>query len=350
MQNSVLWAGKCNMAGHSKSSANKTKSRKNRIIVHARHALASIVVRTPKNPHRAFRLTRPRLYMTGADVRAAWRLQLEMWSFVWQWKRILLGLGALYAVLGYVLVGGISQFDYVAFKEATEEVMDGDVGAFGTAFTLFGTALTGGLNPIPTDAQQFLSATLLIFFWLSLVWAARMLAAGKEIRLRDALYNSGAPIVPTLVMLAVIAVQLIPAALGIFGYATALNGGWLDGGVESMSFAIAALLLCLLSAYFVVSSITGLVIATLPGTYPWQALKTARELVINRRWSIVFRVLMVAVHVVLLWGVVLIPIFLLDNWLRFDWLPLVPIFAQAMMGLTLVLTSVYVYKLYRSLL
>jgi hypothetical protein len=151
-------------------------------------------------------------------------------------------------------------------------------------------------------------------------------------------------------MLAIVAVQLIPGALGVFGYSTALKGGWLDGGVESMAFAVAAILLSLLSLYFVVSSLIGLIVVTLPGTYPWQALRAARELVMNRRWAIVLRVFALVVQMLLLWGLVLIPVFLLDMWLRFDWLPLVPIVVQALVGLTLVYTSVYIYKLYRSLL
>jgi hypothetical protein len=320
------------------------------IKIRALRTFKRVFVRTPKNPHHSFRMTKPRMYVTTADLRATWRLLGETWVFIWKFKRIILGLGLLYAVLGFVLVGGISQLDYVAFKDAATQFVDGDLNAIESAFSLFSTALTGGFVAPPTDLQQFISTSLLLFFWLSLVWATRMLSADKEINMRDALYNSGGPIVPTLVMLAIIAVQLIPAALGIFGYATALNGGWLEGGVEAMAFGVAAVLLCLLSAYFVVSSVTGLIVVTLPGAYPWQALQTARQLVMNRRWGIVLRMVVMIVQVVLVWGVVMIPIFLLDNWLRFDWLPLVPIFVQALMGLTLVYTSVYIYRLYRSLL
>ncbi len=329
---------------------NLPKREKASLKIRVRHAFRRIFVRTPQNPHHSFKMTKPKMYVTTADVRAAWRLLGESWAFIWRFKRVILGLGLIYAVVGYILVGGISQMDYVSFKEGVTEFVDGDLGAFETAFSLFGSALTGGLVAPPTDLQQFLSTALMLFFWLSLVWAARMLSADKEINLRDALYNSGAPIVPTLVMLAIIAVQLIPAALGIFGYATALSGGWLDGGIEAFAFAVAAGLLCLMSAYFVVSSVTGLIVVTLPGTYPWHALQTARQLVMNRRWAIVLRILVMVVQMVLVWGVVMIPIFLLDNWLRFDWLPLVPIFVQALMGLTLVYTSVYIYRLYRSLL
>ena len=320
------------------------------IKIRAQRTLKRVFVRTPKNPHHSFRMTKPRMYVTTADLRATWRLLGESWSFIGKNKRIILGLGLIYAVTGYILIGGISQMDYVAFKEGVTEFIDGDLSAIETSLSLFGSALTGGLMAAPTDLQQFLSTALMLFFWLALVWATRMLSADKEINLRDALYNSGTPIVPTLVMLAIIAFQLVPAALGIFGYATALNGGWLEGGVEAMAFAAGAIMLCLLSAYFVVSSVTGLIIVTLPGTYPWHALQTARELVMNRRWAVVLRVLVLVIHMVLVWGIVMIPIFLLDNWLKFDWLPLVPIFVQALMGFTLVYTSVYIYRLYRSLL
>jgi hypothetical protein len=290
------------------------------------------------------------MYVGTSDLKASWRLLIDTWKYVWRFKRILLGLGLLYALVAYFLVGGVSQLDYIAFKDATTQVVDGDVGALGTAFSLFGSALTGNLTSPPSDVQQFMSAMLIILFWLAVVWAARMLAADKEIKMRDALYNSGAPIIPTLAILAVIAAQLAPGAIGVFVYASALNGGWLDGGVESMAFAVAAVLLALLSAYFVVSSLTAMIVITLPGTYPWQALRTARGLVMNRRWGMVLRALTLVVHVVVVWGIVLIPVFLLENWLRFDWLPLVPAFVQGLIGLTLVYTSVYVYRLYRSLL
>lgn len=310
-----------------------------------------VVVRTQGSPHHAFRLTPPKLRRpTSDDFRAVWGLLWGSWRFVWDNKRIMIGLGAIYAVVAYLLVGGVSQLDYVVLKDATMQVADGDLGAIGTAMSMFGAALTGNLSSSPTDMQQLLSAILVLFFWLAIVWATRMLSADKEIKLRDALYNSGTPIIPTLVVLTVIAVQLIPATLGIFAYSTALNGGWLDGGVESMTFAVAAVALSLLSAYFVVSSITAMVVVALPGTYPWQALRYARGLVMGRRWGIVLRVAALLVVVVVAWAIVLVPVFLIDGWLRFDWLPLVPVFMQALIGITIVYTSVYIYKLYRSLL
>ena len=310
-----------------------------------------LVARTPNNPHHAFRMTKPKMYRpTVADLRSTWSILKESWQFTFGvHKRILLGLGLLYAVVAYVLVGGISQVDYVTLKDATLAVIDTGFGAIGNATTLFGAAISGNLTAPASDVQQFLSAFLTLFFWLALVWASRMLMAGKEITMRDALYNSGAPIIPTLATLAIVAVQLVPAALGIFGYTIVANN-WANSGVESMMFALAAAVLVLMSLYFVVSSLIALVIVSLPGTYPWQALREARAFVMGRRWNVVLRVLLLVLAVLVAWAIVLIPAFLLDNWLRFEWLPLIPLTVQLLIGLTLVYTSVYIYKLYRSLL
>jgi len=312
--------------------------------------LRHISSRTPNNPHHAFRMTKPKIYRpTAADVRSTWSLLQTTWQFILAHKRVMLGLGLLYAVLSYLFVGGISQVDYVTLKDATLQVVDSGFGAFGNATTLFGAALSGNLMAPSSDTQQFLSAFMTLFFWLALVWAARMLMAGKDITLRDALYNSGAPIIPTLTTLAVVALQLIPAAVGVFGYTTVANN-WANSGVESMMFAIAAVLLILLSLYLVVSSLIALVIVSLPGAYPWQALREARAFVMGRRWSIVLRILLLILAALAAWAVVLIPAFLLDNWLRFEWLPLIPIIVQLLVGLTLVYSSTYIYRLYRSLL
>lgn len=312
--------------------------------------LTHIFARTPNNPHHAFKMTKPKMYRpTVADLRSSWSLLRGTWQFIIVHKRIMLGLGLLYAGVAYLFVGGISQVDYVMLKDATLQVVDTGFGAFGNATTLFGAALSGNLVAPSSEVQQFFSAFLTLFFWLALVWASRMLMADKEITIRDALYNSATPMVPTLATLCVVALQLVPAALGIFGYVTVANN-WANSGVESMMFAIAAVLLMLLSLYFVVSSLIALVIVSLPGAYPWQALREARAFVMGRRWGIVLRMLLLALVVFVVWAVVLIPVFLLDNWLRFEWLPLVPVMVQLLMGLTLVYTSVYVYKLYRSLL
>src|SRR6266550_388979 len=234
------------------------------VKISAINTLKRLRVRSPKNPHHTLRLTRPKRYRFSAqELKTTWQLLVDAWHFITLHPRVMLGMGLLYAILSYVLVGGISQLDYVAFKDASQDVINGNLGAVGTALSLFGAAVTGNLAAPPSEIQQFISGVLLLFFWLAVVWATRMLSAGKTISLRDALYNSGGPFIPTLVIFAVMAVQLLPGALGVFAYSVAVNGGWLTGGVEAMVFAAAAALLGLISLYFLVSSVVGLIIVTL---------------------------------------------------------------------------------------
>src|SRR5438552_16664181 len=91
------------------SAGSAPKKKRPSLRIRARQTWQRVAVRTPKNPHHSFRLTRPRLYLTTDDLKATWRLQVESWSFIRQHKKILLGLGLLYAVVAYFLLGGISQ-------------------------------------------------------------------------------------------------------------------------------------------------------------------------------------------------------------------------------------------------
>jgi len=286
-----------------------------------------------------------------ATLKSSWWLIWQTLTFIWAHKKIIIGLGLIYTAAVYFLVGGVSQLDYTTFKDASQKVIGGDLGSATTALSLFGATLSGAFNSQMSQLQQFLSGVLAIFFWLSLVWASRMLTAKKSIKLRDALYNSGGPIVPTLAILGIMGLQLTPAALGFFAYATASNGQWLRGGVEAMMFATAAILLSLLSLYWLTTSFIGLVVVTLPGMYPMRALSTARDLVLNRRWSIVIRLIVMGITLLVIWAVVMIPVFMIDTWLRFSWLPLVPIAMQLIItGFSLMFGSIYIYKLYRQLL
>ena len=304
-----------------------------------------------KRPHRTFKLTRlARHKLGGKRLGRIMPLIWDTYKTIWQERRILLGLAAIYAVASYIVVGGISQVDFVDLKDATTQVFQGHLDAIGNAVTLFGSAMSGVLNQQPNQIQQVLGVMLGIVFWLSLIWALRMRFAKEKIKVRDALYNSSAPLVPSLLVALTIIVQLLPAAVGMIVMATALSLGSLQGSIEYITFAFGAGLLLLLSLYWVVASALALVIVTLPQMYPWRALSTASELVIGQRWKLVFRVVLLFAVNTVTWAVVLLPVLLLDGWLRFDWLPLVPITVQALTAVTLVYTATYIYKLYRSLL
>ena len=95
-----------------------------------------------------------------------------------------------------------------------------------------------------------------------------------------------------------------------------------------------------------------MIIVTIPGTYPLQALRIAGDMVSQRRLAILKRVLFLIFVLVLIWSAVLIPIIMLMNWLIsingfLVNIPIVPISMLLMSCSSCVLTSVYIYILYR---
>lgn len=303
-----------------------------------------------KRPHRTFRLTSGRRMLGGKKMPSLLSHIKSTLAFIWREKRVLFVLGLILAVFNFLIVGGVPQGDFVALKEEAQNFILGDWGQAGVVGTMFLSTVAGAAANAATEVQQFMGSLLVLIFWLAFIWAARMRMANKKIKARDAIYSAGAPIIPSIIVLAVIAVQSLPALLGIFAFSVTQSEGFMEGGVESMMMAAAMALLCLLSAYWVSASVVGMIMVTLPQTYPFQALAGASQLVVGQRWRLVTHALTAIVVVLVFWAVVLIPSLVLDGWLRFDWLPIVPIIAQFLTAFSVMFTSLYMYRLYRSLL
>lgn len=304
-----------------------------------------------RRPHRTFKKTqRPRQQLGGNPVPPVSFLLSDTLVFVWSEKRLFICLAFLYSAITYIFIGGISQFDFIALREATSDVIGGDLAAFGNMLVLFGGILGSATASAPSQLQQFLSVLIGFIFWLAIIWAARMRLAGKTVRMRDALYNCCGPLIPSFTILITILLQLVPSLLAVLGWSLLEMTGWIKGGVEAMIIITAIFLVFLLSAYWISGSLVALVIATLPGTYPWRALSAASELVIGQRWRLALHMGVISVLILVVWVVGIGLALVFDNWLRFDWFPIIPILVQLFSGVTLVVIAVYIYKLYRSLL
>lgn len=301
-------------------------------------------------PHRSFRVTPTRSYKKGGPVIKVWPLITGSFILIWREKRLVLTLMLLFAIISYLVVGGISQLNFVDLRQATQELFSGNLGALGSVATLFSAAVTGGLNPTANQLQQFMSVVLAFLMWLALVWVLRRRLSGQSTTVREALYNSGAPIIPSVLVSSAIMLQLVPAVIGAIGAVLTLSGAWFQGGAESMLVCTAGALLVLLSVYWVAGSATAMIIVTIPGMYPWRALSAASDLVIGQRWRIALRLFVLVVVVFVFWGVILIPGLLLDGWLKFNWLPLIPILVQLLGAFTLTYAVTYIYKMYRSMI
>lgn len=301
-------------------------------------------------PYRSFKVGGRKVKPAGLPLPTFRRQLGATWAVIKSEKKNLLILGLLYAALSYVASGGLSQGDFLNLKEATVQIASGDLGVVETALSLFSGMVPGLLASAGTELQQFLAALMFFIFWLAVVWLVRMRTAGNNVKVRDALYNCCAPLIPSFLVLVAIAAQTLPASLGIFAFNIGVSNGYLQGGVETMLFVVASALLCLLSSYWVSASLIALVIVSLPQTRPWHALAAASQLVIGQRLKLMLHAVVLTIVIFLLWVVVLVPSLLLDGWLRWDWLPILPVMVQLLGAASLVYCSVYIYKLYRSLL
>lgn len=311
----------------------------------------ALLDRYKDTPHRSFKPT-PRLKRrySLAGVREGWRLILDTLTFMRAHTKLFIRFIIMYGVVAYFLVGGISQFDYVSFREEATETVGSGLDLVSMSISLFGGTLLGSFSQSAGELQQFLGGFVALIFWLAVIWLVRMIIAKQPARLRDAFYNGPAPLVSALGVMLVMAFQLIPAALGVFALSVAVSDHWITSAGEGLAFGGAAILLTLLSLYWLSGSLIALMIVALPGMYPFKALAAARTLVNGRRWVIVVRFVTMVIIQLLIWAVVLLPTIILEGWLRFDWLPLVPVIVQLLSGFSLAFTSIYLYKLYRSML
>ncbi|HWT40870.1 MAG TPA: hypothetical protein VN081_06435, partial [Dongiaceae bacterium] len=201
-------------------------------------------------------------------------------------------------------------------------------------------------------SQQIFAVLLFLMLWLTVVWLLRNLLAGHKVRMRDGLYSSGSPLFATMVIVFVVLLQLLPIGIAMIGYAAANSSGLLAGGVEAMLFWVGASLLGVLSLYWITSSLFAMVMVTLPGMYPWRALRTAGDIVFGRRIKLLLRWLWMLLAIAALWAVVLIPFILIDLWVKslwpqVEWLPIVPVIVLLLSSFTALWASTYIYLLYR---
>lgn len=309
-----------------------------------------------RRPHRTLRLTRRRDYIRPLSLPGYLAFNHYVTKTLWMNKKLFIWLGVAYAILYAILIGIGSQETYQALQDlaagAGEEILGGDFSQLGQVTLLFAVSASTGLTASLSEAQQIYAIILIFLVWLTTVWLLRNRIAGHKVTLRDGIYNAGAPIVPTAMVAGVLAIQMIPIGVALLGYSIANTAGLLDGGFATMFFWIAASLLGVLSLYWATSTFFALIIVTIPGMYPFKAIRTAGDLVIGRRIKILLRWLWLLLSIVIFWFVILVPFILIDMWLKsvwpaISWLPLVPIVILILSTFTTVWVSGYVYLLYR---
>jgi hypothetical protein len=307
-----------------------------------------------RRPHRSFKKTDSREVKRRLKLPGYFAFSSQVWRTIWQNKRFYLKFFLLFLVFSIVLLGVLNQETYTNFRSQLNEAESSGSTNFGVLkyVTLAVSAVTSSSSGSVSEGQTVVGVLMFIIGWLMLVWALRQfLAKQRRVRLRDALYSSGTSLVSTLFVLGVAVLQLIPLALCFIIY-NALSGvGLINAGIaiENMIFWAILALVVALTLYWWTSTFIALVIVTLPGMYPGEALRMAGDIVVGRRLRILYRLLYMMCPVLLAWIVVLLPVVILDNIIQVNWLPLVPMAVLLLTTLTIIWVATYIYLLYRKL-
>lgn len=275
------------------------------------------------------------------------------------WKTF--GLLIVLMVFLYIFCVGLMSEEFyqqfqTAIDESSAEIAGGDIGNFAKAgLLLVSTVATGGLDVGMGEVQTVCMVILFLILWLVTIFLLRHFLAGENPKLRDGLYNSLGPLLSTLVAFAVIFIQAIPLMLVIITYAAAVTTGFLNTPFYALLYFIFAAVMLLLSAYLLSGSLMALIAVTSPGMYPLRALFAASDLMAGRRTRLVLRVLYLLVVIAFIYIITMLPIILLDLWLKSMWSwiaswPIVPFCLFAVTCFVFIYFTTYLYLYYRWLL
>ena len=277
---------------------------------------------------------RKRTKLPGS-FRLTWRVFGTLRAY---WK-ILGGIVLVYLILNIIFASGISGLG-ASVAEIKANLENGD--RFWNALGGF-SSLVGSAGVSSSQTASILQSILIILESLVIIWALRQLLAGNKAGVKQAYYQSMSPLIPFLLVVAVIFIQLLPLTFGapVIGtiLSTVLNAGALLTMI--MIFIFAAL--ALWSFYMISSSIFALYIVTLPDMQPRQALRSAKNLVKYRRWALMRRVAFLPIFILVAMAIIVVPLILFVSF------AVVPIFYILSM-VAILFVHTYLYSLYRSLL
>lgn len=262
---------------------------------------------------------------------------------IWEHKGLFAGLTVVYGLLNLILVQGITGGnDLKDLKETLDQAFTGNFGSLVSGLGVF-TVLVGSAGNASDGTAGTYQLFLAIIASLAIIWGLRQVLAGMVPRIRDGYYRGMYPLIPFILVLLVIGLQLLPILIGAQLYGLVINNGIAVYFIEQLLWALLYGSLALLTFYMLSSSLFALYIVTLPGMTPMKALRSARELVRNRRWTVLRKILCLPVILVIAAAVIMVPIII---WLT----PLAQWVFFILTMSALLAVHAYMYTLYRELL
>lgn len=298
------------------------------------------IVKQPK--YRSFKLSKRIKPEAHKQLSTAWQLFRKSIRFVKLHWRLFGGIASVYFLLNLFFGRGLSgiNLDDVIFDIRTTS--ETDVSGFSLGVSLFGY-LVSSAGGATTERGSTYQTIFTVIVSLVTIWAIRQALAGKIPTVKQAFYNGTAAVVPFVLVLLVVGLQLVPLAVGSWLYGTVVGNGIAVLAIERVVWALVFFLLAVLSLYMVCSSVFALYIVNLSGVTPMMALRSARKLVLHRRFELLRKILFLPFILMVLGGFILIPLLMIVPSVA-AWLY---IFLSAF---AVILVHVYMYNLYRELL
>ena len=198
------------------------------------------------------------------------------------------------------------------------------------------------LSSLRDVAVSTIVTMMILVVWLVTIFVIRQRKAGKKVGLRDALYNAMTPLLSSLVVLVVAAIQAIPLVLLIVAYSAAVETHFLDTPFYAFFFLIFAGLMILITSYLWSGTLMALVAVSAPGLYPFEAIKAANELMMGRRIRFTLRLVALFIVLAIIW---VIPIWPLATWVGEN--PITSIILIIMGCFSVIYIASYLYIYYR---
>lgn len=306
--------------------------------------------------HRSFRRSYREDYQREVNAPGLLNHAMTTFGVIFKHWKTFLPFILLMAGLYIVLVGLMSEEFYQGLQDTIDSANDQPIGNFAkSGLLLLSTITTGGLTTGKDDIGFLFTIILFLIMWLVTIYLLRKWYAGAKPKLRDGLYNALTPLLSTLLVFVVIFIQCIPAMLVAITLSAAQVTGFLSTPFYALVYFIFAALMISITAYLLSSSLIALVAVTVPGVYPVAALTTASDLMASRRIKLIIRVIYLLLVAVVIYIITMLPIMLIDLWLKgiWSWLANVPIVPFCLLVVTcfvFIYATTYLYRYYRWLL
>lgn len=218
------------------------------------------------------------------------------WTFLAENRGLFLRTILVFWVTLVAIVGISQQAEYQSIRSLVDlysaDVAPGFLAALFESGVLTLSVLGGSPNASFSAAQQLLLGFVALQVWLVTIWLLRHRLAGMSATVRDGLYNGSAALVPLVLVALVGVLQLLPFALSAVAVST-LGAIW-QGAVFTIVAPLLVAGVGIVTVYWLLGTLLAGVIVTIPGTYPWAALRSARQLIKGMRAQLFGRLLWLA--------------------------------------------------------